>query len=120
MVVSRPVGVGRDIGLVAAYETISETHWNAPHIEPNFVPNWVVDISDAIDTKIAAMSCYESQVHPFPEPRSIEALRALALFRGSQAVFGYGEGFHIIRMTAPPEIFLSTNAAVPGNAKTAA
>lgn len=105
MVVSRPVGVGRGISLVAAYETISETHWNAPHIEPNFTPNWVVDITDEIDTKIQAMACYESQVHEFPQPRSVEALRALALFRGSQAGFGYGEGFHVVRMTAGAELF---------------
>ncbi|MCO6047415.1 PIG-L family deacetylase [Aeoliella sp. ICT_H6.2] len=103
MVCSRPVGVGRGIGLVAAYETISETHWNAPHIEPNFTPNWVVDISDSIETKLEAMACYESQVHAFPQPRSVEALKALALFRGSQAGFGYGEAFHIVRMTTPPE-----------------
>ena len=32
MVATRPVGVGRDIEVVAAYETLSETHWNAPHI----------------------------------------------------------------------------------------
>ncbi|QDU55384.1 PIG-L deacetylase family protein [Aeoliella mucimassa] len=106
MVVSRPVGMGRGIKLVAAYETISETHWNAPHIEPNFTPNWVVDITDTIETKLAAMACYESQVHTFPQPRSVEALKALALFRGSQAGFGYGEGFHVIRMTAPPEMFI--------------
>lgn len=103
MVASRPVGNGKGIQIVAAYETLSETHWNAPHLEPNFTPNWVVDITDTIDLKLQAMSCYESQVHPFPEPRSIEALRALALFRGSQAGFAYGEAFHIIRMTAAPE-----------------
>ena len=39
MVATRPVGVGKDIEIVAAYETLSETHWNAPHIEPNFTPN---------------------------------------------------------------------------------
>ncbi len=103
MVVSRPVGIGRNIHLVAAYETISETHWNAPHIEPNFTPNWVVDVTDTIDTKIQAMECYESQVHAFPQPRSVEALKALALFRGSQAGFGYGEAFHMVRMTTGPE-----------------
>lgn len=102
MVASRPVGSGKGIKIVAAYETLSETHWNAPHLEPNFTPNWVVDITDTIDTKLDAMACFESQVHPFPEPRSLEALRALALFRGSQAGFGFGEAFHIIRMTASP------------------
>ena len=29
--------------------------------------------------------------------------RALAVFRGTQAGFAAGEGFHILRMTAPPE-----------------
>lgn len=104
MVAARPVGVGKDIKLVAAFETISETHWNAPHIEPNFTPNFFVDITAQIDKKIEAMSCFKSQLHEFPGPRSIEALKALALFRGSQAGYGYAEAFHIIRMGA--ELFL--------------
>ncbi len=106
MVVTRPVGVGKHIKLVAAFETVSETHWNAPHIEPNFTPNWFVDITDYLDKKVEIMKCYPSQVHPFPEPRSLEALKALALFRGSQAGIGYAEAFHIIRMTAMPKNFL--------------
>ena len=99
MVATRPVGKGNRIKLLAAYETISETHWNGPHIEPGFIPNCVVDITSTIDMKIDAMKAFASQVHPFPEPRSLEALRALALFRGSQAGFGYGEGLHILRFT---------------------
>ena len=98
MVATRPVGVGKDIKIVAAYETLSETHWNAPHIEPNFTPNWVVDISDHISKKLNALECYKSQISEFPGPRSIEAVEALAKFRGTQAGFGYGEGFHIVRM----------------------
>jgi LmbE family N-acetylglucosaminyl deacetylase len=99
MVATRPVGFGRGIRIVAAYETLSETHWNAPHIEPNFTPNWVVDISDYIEPKIAALRCYESQVSPFPGPRSVEAVRALSVFRGTQAGFAHGEGLHVVRMT---------------------
>ena len=98
MVATRPVGVGKDIKIVAAYETLSETHWNAPHIEPNFTPNWVVDISDHINKKLDALGCYKSQISEFPGPRSIEAVEALAKFRGTQAGFGYGEGLHIVRM----------------------
>lgn len=99
MVAARPVGSGKRLQLVAAYETISETHWNAPHIEPNFVPNLCIDITDQIDAKIKAMQCFKSQLHEFPGPRSVEALKALALFRGSQAGCGYAEAFHIIRMS---------------------
>ena len=98
MVATRPVGVGKDIEIIAAYETLSETHWNAPHIEPNFTPNWVVDISDHISKKLNALECYKSQISKFPGPRSIEAVEALAKFRGTQAGFGFGEGLHIVRM----------------------
>ncbi len=100
MVATRPVGAGAGIKLLAAFETLSETHWNAPHIEPNFTPNWVVDVTATIERKLEALACYESQIPAFPGPRSIEAVRALAMFRGTQSGFAYGEGFHVIRMTA--------------------
>jgi len=98
MVATRPVGVGREIEVLAAYETLSETHWNAAHIEPNFVPNWVVDISDFMDQKLRALACYRSQIPDFPGSRSVGAVEALAKFRGTQAGFAFGEAFHIIRM----------------------
>ena len=98
MVATRPVGVGRGIELLAAYETLSETHWNAAHVEPNFVPNFVVDITAQQERKVRALSCYKSQISDFPGARSVDAALALAKFRGTQAGFGFGEGFHIIRM----------------------
>ncbi len=98
MVATRPVGIGKDIKIVAAYETLSETHWNAPHIEPNFTPNWVVDISEYLEKKLDALRCYESQISESSGPRSIQAVEALAKFRGTQSGFGFGEGFHIVRM----------------------
>ena len=97
MVATRPIGIGKKIEVVAAYETLSETHWNAPHIEPNFTPNWVIDISEYFEVKLQALKCYESQISEFPSPRSIQAVEALAKFRGTQAGFGYGEAMHIIR-----------------------
>lgn len=98
MVATRPVKVGAAIEMVAAYETLSETHWNAPHIEPNFTPDWVCNITEYIDIKIRALNCFESQVPPFPGARSLDAVKALAMFRGTQAGFAFGEGFHVIRM----------------------
>jgi LmbE family N-acetylglucosaminyl deacetylase len=98
MVATRPVGAARCIELLAAYETLSETHWNAPHMEPNFVPTWVVDITAEVGRKLDALRCYESQISPYPAPRSIEAAEALMRFRGTQAGFAYGEAFQVIRM----------------------
>ena len=100
LVATRPVGIGKKIEMVAAYETLSETHWNAPHIEPNFTPNWVIDVTDYFAIKLKALKCYESQISDFPAPRSIEAVEALAKFRGTQSGFSYGEGMHIIRKTS--------------------
>ena len=99
MVASRPVGYGKKINTLAAYETLSETHWNAPYVEPNFNHNIVVDISDQIETKLDALRLYKSQIDESEGPRSIEAVRALAKFRGSQAGFSYGEAFYLIRQT---------------------
>lgn len=100
MVATRPVGNGERLKLVLAYEVISETHWTAPHLEANFTPNFFVDITDTIDTKLDAMRCYKSKLHPFPKPRSLEALKALALFRGSVAGCAYAEGFQTVRALA--------------------
>lgn len=104
MVATRPVGSGVGIQCVAAYEVVSETHWNAPNIEANFVPTWFVDITDTIDTKIEAMTCYASQTQAFPGPRSLEALRALALFRGSQVSVAYAEAFQLIRFSGRADV----------------
>jgi N-acetylglucosamine malate deacetylase 1 len=98
MVATRPINGGVAIELIAAYETLSETHWNAPHIEPNFVPNWVCNITVQFDHKLRALRCYKSQIPGFPGARSLEAVKALAMFRGTQAGFAFGEAFHIIRM----------------------
>ena len=99
MVASRPVGYGKKINMLATYETLSETHWNAPYVEPNFNHNIVVDISDQIETKLDALRLYKSQIDESEGPRSVEAVRALAKFRGSQAGFSYGEAFYLIRQT---------------------
>jgi LmbE family N-acetylglucosaminyl deacetylase len=98
MVATRPVGAGKKIEILAAYETLSETHWNAAHIEPNFTPNWVIDITQFIDKKLHALACYKSQIPEFPGPRSLQAVEALAKFRGTQSGFAFGEAFQIIRM----------------------
>ena len=82
--------------LVMAYETLSETHWNAPGIEPAFGPELFVDTTAYMDRKKAALECYASQIHNAPS-RSIEACMALAKFRGSQNGCGYAEAFKVIR-----------------------
>ena len=98
MVVIRPLHDGKCVELAASYEVLSETHWNAPAIEPVFNPNITVDITDHIENKLSALACFKDEIMPFPGPRSIEAVEALAKFRGTQAGFAYGESLQLIRM----------------------
>jgi LmbE family N-acetylglucosaminyl deacetylase len=82
---------------VLAYETLSETHWNVPGVEPVFAPEFFVDTTDYMATKNAALACYASQINHAPS-RSAEACTALAKFRGSQNGCGYAEAFKVVRI----------------------
>ena len=82
--------------LVLSYETLSETHWNAPHIEPNFTPDFFIDISATIKTKLDALNCYKSQIKK-NKSRSLDSIKALAKFRGSQNGCEFAEAFKLIR-----------------------
>ncbi len=44
--------------LILAYETLSETNWNAAYVTPNFAPNVFVDIEDHLETKLKAMAAF--------------------------------------------------------------
>ena len=81
---------------VLCYETLSETHWNAPYIEPNFTPDFFINIDNTVREKIRALNCYQSQIKG-NKSRSIDAIEALAKFRGSQNGCKYAEGFKLIR-----------------------
>lgn len=96
LVALRPGGTLRKIEIYA-YETLSETNWNAPYVTPSFIPNTYFDISGYLDLKMSAMSAYRSQVKPFPNERSIEALRALATLRGCTIGCQAAEAFVLIR-----------------------
>lgn len=95
MVCTRPVGNSYP-KLVLCYETLSETHWNAPNIEPMFIPEIFIDITDDIEKKLEAMSFYVSQIKN-NNSRGLGAIKALAEFRGSQNGFGFAESFKLIR-----------------------
>lgn len=85
---------------VYAYETLSETNWYAPYVTPGFIPNMYVDITDHIERKLDAFQCYRSQVQTFPNERSVEALRALAMLRGATVHRKAAEAFVLLRELA--------------------
>jgi N-acetylglucosamine malate deacetylase 1 len=82
---------------ILAYETLSETNWNAPYITPSFVPNVFINIQDYISKKLDAMRIFSSQLKQFPHERSIEALSALAVLRGATVACRAAEAFVMVR-----------------------
>jgi LmbE family N-acetylglucosaminyl deacetylase len=93
---TRPIQ-GHVVREVYAFEVQSSTEWAFQRIEPVFRPNLFVDITESIDAKVSAMSCYESETRPFPHPRSNEALQSCARRWGSVAGCDYAEAFELIR-----------------------
>lgn len=81
---------------IYAFDTASSTEWGYPR---TFVPDTWVDISTALEQKLAAMACYASEVRPYPHPRSLEALRHRAKAWGNQVCMDAAEVFMTVRRT---------------------
>ena len=82
---------------VYSYEVPSSTEWSFGQFAPAFMPQRFVEITETLDVKIEAMQTYETESRAFPHPRSPEALRALAAWRGSQVGVEAAEAFAVVR-----------------------
>lgn len=92
---------GHSVTRILAFETVSSTEWMSPASAAPFAPNWFVDVSAHIDTKLAALRCYDAEMRPFPHPRSYQAVEHLARWRGASAGFAAAEAFMLVRQTVP-------------------
>ena len=82
---------------IYSYETMSETAWNAPNVQNEFIPNVFVDITETLEKKKDALKVFETQVSPFPDARSLESIEALAKYRGALMHVAAAEAFMLIR-----------------------
>lgn len=85
----------RNIKKVLCYESLGSTNAGCA---ARFSPRYYVDISPHFAKKIKAFRCYASEVEPFPHPRSIEALEALAKLRGVECGKKMAEAFEVVRI----------------------
>lgn len=92
LVATRPTE--QSIAAVYAFDTASSTEWAFPR---RFVPDTWVDISTVLEQKLSAMACYESELRPYPHPRSLEALRHRAHAWGNQQCLDAAEVFLTVR-----------------------
>ncbi|CUH92842.1 PIG-L deacetylase family protein [Herbinix luporum] len=78
-------------------EVLSATDWALNKSVHQFNPNTYVEVGkEAIDKKIEALAQYRGVMRSYPHPRSSEALKGLAIYRGSQAGMNYAEAFESI------------------------
>ena len=83
---------------ILCYETLSETNFNMPSAGKGyFIPNVYEDITPFLDRKVQAMQIYPSEINQHPFPRSIQAIEALAVLRGSECGCKYAEAFMLLK-----------------------
>ena len=77
-------------------EVPSATDWS---LDPDgiFRPNVFVETGERlIDEKIKMLGMYKGVMRDYPHPRSAEAIRGLAAYRGGQAGCFYAEAFELV------------------------
>lgn len=82
---------------ILSYEVLSSTDASLPTASGAFNPTAFCDISAVLDRKLEIMSLYQSELQPYPLPRSLETIRALARFRGGTIGAEYAEGYVLLR-----------------------
>lgn len=82
---------------ILCYETLSSTDAAPALLERAFVPNTFSNITPYIEKKLSTMQLYESEHQPYPQPRSVETIRALGRVRGATIGVEYAEAFMLLR-----------------------
>ncbi|MCM3734885.1 PIG-L family deacetylase [Bacillus cytotoxicus] len=93
---TRPLPNQQPIELIT-FETVSSSEWNIHTNDKSFKPNYFVNITDQIDSKIIALKHYDVEMRDFPHPRSYEGIQYLGRVRGMTIGVPYAEAFEVIR-----------------------
>lgn len=85
--------------LVLYMEIQSSTEWSLDSSAIKFEPNYFVEIGqNGLDTKLKALHAYKGIMRDYPHPRSDEAIKGLAAYRGGQSNCYYAEAFQMVFM----------------------
>ncbi len=81
---------------VFSYEVLSSSEWNFGG--GFFEPNFFVELNEKnVNEKINALKFYESEIKPYPFPRSKEGIKINCQNRGIQIGVKYAEAFKLLR-----------------------
>lgn len=81
---------------IYSFEVVSSTEWNSPNLHP-FIPNFFVDISQFLDTKLLALDAYQLEMREPPHSRSKEHIKSLTQHRGHSMGLDAAEAFMLLR-----------------------
>ncbi len=84
---------GHPVKELLFFEVPSSTEWRPSGSAESFNPNWFVDISTTLATKLEALQAYATELRAFPHPRSLKAVDALAQWRGATVGVEAAEAF---------------------------
>jgi LmbE family N-acetylglucosaminyl deacetylase len=88
---------GNAVTRALAYETLSASECATPNLSNVFQPTFFVDISDQLETKLAALTGYGRELRKFPHARNTEAIRHNAEVWGAKTGLDAAEPFEIFR-----------------------
>ena len=78
-------------------EIPSATEWSLNVSMDRFNPNTFIEVGEeSIDKKLEALSKYRGVMRSYPHPRSNEAIKGLAAYRGGQAGMLFAESFESV------------------------
>jgi len=82
---------------ILSFEVNSATDFASNFIGNGFSPNYYENINDFWKYKESALNCYRSEMRHYPHSRSIENIKNLAVYRGSNIGVSMAEAFELIR-----------------------
>jgi len=89
---ARPIP-GSKVSSIFSFEIPASTDWRKPY---DFNPNFYVEITKEIESKVKALSSYHYEIRKNPHPRSKIITKAIAQRWGSLSGYYLAEAFEII------------------------
>ena len=96
MTACRPVP-GSSVREIYGFEVLSSTEWATQQDSP-FLPNYFVDITQQLGTKLDALEAYAEEMRKTPHSRSMAHVEVLAHHRGYGVGVDAAEAFEVYRI----------------------
>ena len=96
MTACRPVP-GSSVREIYGFEVLSSTEWGKQRSSP-FLPDYFVDITQQLRTKLDALEAYAEEMRKPPHSRSMDHAEVLAHHRGYSIGVDAAEAFEVYRI----------------------